>query len=171
MWCLQEVEREGCTGKASNCSDGSYLLLPHNAQRPPSLGAAGTKPHSSSFFSWRGPAPNPCPPAPAYPPQASPGAFREGTCPRVGSQEQDLELPALHETLKGRPLDLTPALCRGREKGGLSCPRPPMGASPLPPLAFVESKLRIKASPGASWAWAQLRQDRVFQCLEPKGKY
>lgn len=105
------------------------------------------------------------------PSQASPGAFREGTCPRVGSQEQDLELPALHETLKGRPLDLTPALCRGREKGGLSCPRPSMGASPLPPLAFVESKLRIKASPGASWAWAQLRQDRVFQCLEPKGKY
>lgn len=165
---MREKVARGKPLTAQTAATCSYRTT-HSGRQAWELQAPSLTPAASS--AGGGPAPNPCPPALPYPPPSLPWGLQGGDLPRVGSQEQDLELPALHETLKGRPLDLTPALCRGREKGGLSCPRPSMGASPLPPLAFVESKLRIKASPGASWAWAQLRQDRVFQCLEPKGKY
>lgn len=55
-------------------------------------------------------------------------------------------------------------------RSGVLLPNPLWETPSLPPLSFVQFNLRIKSSPGAFWAWSQLRQDRVFQCLEQKRK-
>lgn len=68
-------------------------------------------------------------------------------------------LPALHETLKGSLPDPHTDSAWGREVGLFSPAL--LWGPPLPHPSIMESNLRIKSSPGASWAWSQPCQGSV----------
>lgn len=138
-------------------------LLPHSGHSAGRQKALSLTP--AGLFIWGGPALPPC----SVFPHTHPSHWPSGRGGWGGNSR--IALPALHETLKGQPSDPHSGSAQGQREVGLFSPPPSLWASPLPPLSFVESNLRIKPGPGASWAWSQLRQDRVFQCLEPKGKY
>lgn len=149
-----------------------YSLPPHSSHSAWDI--EGTKPHSSRslHLGWPCSAPLPC--LPPTPPTGLQGGMVQGPAHLLDSGgwggSSGIVLPPFHETLKGLPLDLH-WLCMGAGRSGVLLPTPLWETPSLPPLSFVEFNLRIKSSPGAFRAWSQLRQDRVFQCLEPKGKY